>query len=61
MRFWGFCAERRAKIHNVLPRDLFQFNGYNPVTVIFRDQEGISNISQFDWYDWCYYHEQSAT
>jgi hypothetical protein len=60
MRLWDYCAERRARIHNVTPRNLFQLNGTNPITATFGDQPDISNICQFNWYDWCYYREESA-
>ena len=58
LRFWDYCAERRARIHNVTPRDLFQLNGNNPTTATFGSQPDISNICQFDWYDWCYFREE---
>ena len=58
---WDFCAERRAKIHNIIPRDLFQLNGSNPTTATFGTQGDISNICTFDWYDWCYYREEGGT
>jgi hypothetical protein len=59
MKFWDYCAERRARIHNVIPHDLFQLNGNNPTTATFGTQDDISNICQFDWYDWCYFREES--
>ena len=57
---WDYCAERRAKIHNVVPKDLFQLQGLNPATATLGTQEDISNICMFDWYDWCYYREESG-
>ena len=59
LKFWDYCAERRTHIHNVLPRDLFQLNGYNPTTATFGTQDDISNISRFNWYEWCYFREES--
>ena len=56
---WDYCAERRCKIHNVIPKDLFQLQGSNPTTVTFGTQPDISDICQFQWYDWCYYREES--
>lgn len=60
MKLWDYCAERRVRIHNVTPRDLFQLNGNNPTTATFGELGDISNISQFDWYDWCYFREEST-
>ena len=55
MKLWDYCAEQRARSHNVTPRDLFQLNGNTPTTATFGNQGDISNICQFDWYDWCYF------
>lgn len=57
MVLWDYCIERRARIHNVAPRDLFQLNGNNPITATLGEQGDISNICTFAWYDWCYYRE----
>ena len=58
MVLWDYCAERRARIHNVTPRDLFQLNGNTPTMATFGIQGDISNISQFRWYDWCYFRQE---
>ena len=60
MRLWDYCAERRALIHNVTPRDLFQLNGNTPITATLGIQGDISNICQFQWYEWCYYREEGG-
>ena len=57
MVLWDYCAERRARIHNVTPRDLFQLNDNTPTMATFGTQADISNICQFRWYDWCYFRE----
>ena len=59
MILWDYCDERRARIHNVTLRDLFQLNDLNPITATFGIEGDISNICQFDWYEWCYYREES--
>ena len=59
MSLWDFCAERRCLIHNVVPKSLFQLNGSNPTSVTLGIQPDISNICQFDWYDWCYYRHET--
>ena len=56
---WDYCAERRVRIHNVIPKDLSQLQGSNPITTTFGLQPDISNICQFDWCDWCYFREES--
>ena len=57
LSLWDYCAERCARIHNVTPRNLFQLNGSNPSASTFGTAPDISNICQFDWFDWCYYRE----
>ena len=59
MALWDYCAERRALIHNVLPKELFQLNGSNPTAMTLGVQPDISNLCQYDWYDWCYYRHES--
>ena len=57
---WDYCAERRALIHNLLPRKLFQASGQTPVTATLGIQGDISNLCHFAWYDWCYYREENT-
>ena len=56
---WDYCAERRALIHNLTPRALFQTANKTPTEATFGTQGDISNLCLFDWYDWCYYREDS--
>ena len=57
--FWDYCAERRARIHNLTARNLFQLQGQNPMSATLGDEGDISNLCVFDWYDWGYFREQS--
>ena len=59
MSLWDFCAQRRCLIHNVVSKSLFQLNGSNPMSVTLGIGPDISNICQFDWYDWCYYRHET--
>ncbi len=61
LRLWDYCAERRALIHNLTPRNLFQLNGNNPLTATFGDQGDISNLCRFGWYSWCYFRVGSGS
>ena len=56
---WDYCAERRVRIHNVTPKNLFQLQGINPITATLGLHPDISNICQFSWYQWCYYREET--
>ena len=57
--FWDYCAERRARINNLTAKDLFQLHGSNAHTSLTNEEGDISNLSLYNWYDWCYYCEKS--
>ena len=59
--FWDYCAERRAQIHNLTAKKLFQLQGQNPMSATLGDEGDISNLCQFDWYSWAYFREQSSS
>ena len=59
MILWDYCAQRRALIHNLTPRDLFSTRKQTPYEYQFGVQGDISNLCNFAWYDWCYYREES--
>ena len=56
---WDYCAERRAAIFTLTARDLFQLQGTNPYTATLGEEGDISNLCQFDWYEWVYYYDDS--
>ena len=58
--FWDYCMERRARINNLTARNLFQLHGTNAYTALTGDEGDISNLCRYDWYEWCYYREQTA-
>ena len=57
--FWDYCATRRSIIHNLTPKNLFQLRGETPIAATFGVQGDISKVAQFNWYDWCYFREQT--
>ena len=59
MVLWDYCAQRRALIHNLTPRNLFQLEKQTPYQITTGTQGDISNLCRFAWYDWCYYKEAS--
>ncbi len=56
----NYCMERRALIFQVTTKKLFQLNGTNPHTATFGTEADISHLCIFGWYEWVYYHNQSA-
>ena len=57
MILWDYAIERRALIHNAIPRPLFQTNGQSPHECTFGTQGDISKICSFGWYEWVYYRD----
>ena len=51
LKFWNFCAIRRARIHNLTAKDLFQLHGSNPITSTFSEEGDISNLCEFGLFD----------
>ena len=60
MVLWDYCMERRARIHNSVPRPLFQNQGMTPHEATFGQQSDISNICNFNWYEWIYYRNPNS-
>ena len=56
---WDYCVERRAMIFCLTARNLFQLEGKNPHTATFGEEGYISNLCQFDWYEWVYFWDGS--
>ena len=49
LKFWDYCAERRAKINNLTAKGLFQLQGSNPYFKVLGQTGDISNLCQFGW------------
>ena len=58
---WDYCMERRALIFQLTAKGLFQLQGSNPYTATFGETGDISNLCQFDWYQWIYYRDNSIS
>jgi hypothetical protein len=61
LAFWDYCVERRAQINNLTAKDLFTLHGTNAHTALFGEDGDISNLCQYQWYDWCYFREQKQS
>ena len=59
LAFWDYCIERRARVHNLTAKDMFQLHGTNPYAALTKEEGDISNLCQYKWYDWCYYRDDS--
>ena len=49
-----YATDQRAEILYLTAIDLFQIQGINPYTVNFGEEGDLSNLCQFDWYEWVY-------
>ena len=58
--FWDYCVERRARINNLTAKtNMFQLHGSNAHTYKMGEEGDISNICQFQFYEWCYYYDSA--
>ena len=57
--FWDYCLERRARINNLLAKDLFQLHGTNAHFSVTGEEGDISNLAQFGFYEWCYFRDHT--
>ena len=60
MCLWDYAIERRAMIHNLVPRPLFQNKGLTPHAATFGESGDISNICTFAYYEWVYYRDHGS-
>ena len=60
LAFWDYYVERRARINNLTAaRNLFQLQDQTPSQTIHGVEGNISNLCQFDWYQWVYFCDQT--
>ena len=55
MVFWDYCLERRARINNLTAKNSFKLHGTNAYMALTGEEGDISNLCQYNWYDWCYF------
>ena len=58
MKLWDYCAERRARIINSTYTDHARLNGMVPHTKMTGQPCDISEIAEFEWYEWVYYRDE---
>lgn len=49
---WCYCLERRAAINRSCAKDNLELNGATPHTYMTGEMTDISNICNFQWYEW---------
>ena len=58
-KFWDHCLELEAYVRSCIAHDHFDLNGEVPETVIGQPAD-ISNICEYEWYQWIKYIEPTA-
>ena len=61
LSLWDYCAERCAVVNNCTAKDLFQLQGETAAYHVNGQQPDISNICQFQWYEWVYWRDEKAS
>jgi hypothetical protein len=51
LAFWDYCTERRVRIHNLTANNPFQLDGQTPQFSVTGEEDDISNLCQFKWYE----------
>ena len=59
LSLWDYCVEHRTRINNLTAGNLFNLQGRNPHFTVVGTEGDISNLCQFDWYDWVYYRDDT--
>jgi hypothetical protein len=49
--------ERHGLIFQITTKKLFQLNGVNLHMITFGTEADISNLCQYGWYEWVYFHD----
>ena len=57
---WDYCAEWRAKVHNLTAKDKFDMSNMNPFTRVTGDVADISNMCIHKFYDMVKFRGQKA-
>ncbi len=58
--FWDYCFERRCRINNLTARDMHKLQGRNSHYTVHGDEGDISNLCQFEWYEFVYFRDHTA-
>ena len=58
MPLWCYACEQRAATMTPTANNIFQIRGQNPYVGTLGDTGDISNLCQFGWYEWVYFHQK---
>ena len=58
---WDNCSELEAKIQSSTASNIFELEGEVPKTVMNGETTNITQLCEFGWYDWVYFHDNVVT
>ena len=58
---WDDCLELEAKIWSSTARNIFELEGEVPKMVMNGETTNITQLCEFGWYDWVYFHDNAVT
>ena len=60
-RLWDDCMEHQSFIRSHTALDIWQLRGQVPQTRMTGHTADISQFFEFEWYDWCWYHDSAIS
>ena len=58
---WDHCLELEALVRSSTSNDIYMTNGEVPETIMTGSTADISHISEFGWYDWVMFRDNTPT
>ena len=59
LAFCDYCMKCHAGINNLTAKELFPLHGSNVHSALTEEEGDVSALCQYNWYEWCYYRENS--
>jgi hypothetical protein len=56
-RLWDYCIELQAKIRSNTAHDITTLGGQTPETLMGGETADISDICEYDWFEWLFYRD----
>ena len=57
MVLWCYCVERETQVMRSSARNIYSSDGMVPSSKLTGQPTDISNLSEFGFYEWCYYRD----
>jgi hypothetical protein len=60
-RLWDYCIELQAKIRSNTAHDIPTLGGQTPETLMGGETANISELSEYDWFQWLYFRDTQSS